>query len=204
MIILNIDKNIVAGILGLLIPSLAITLIGISIFLASDWFDWRYYALSNLGASKDSRLVFNSALMIVGILIIIYALFIIFETYRETKLFAIPSVILLISGVALFGVGCYPMDTAPKTHWYFSVAFFTILGLSMLAYGMYYLHRKQYLLGLLGIVGFLNDLIVWKLVQWQELGITGVAIPEALSVSAPMIWLITQSIMIFKQRKIPT
>lgn len=179
-----------AYLLGLSIPLIAIIFVGTALVMAQDWFDWRYYALSNLGASEDTELVFNLGLMICGILILVFSFLILIIKIDKDKLFAIPAIILLLSGIALFGIGYYPMDSFPKQHWDFSVAFFWLIGIGTLIFGVYYLYRKTVVLGALGVIGFIVVLAVWVLIPWESLGITGVAIPEALSVLIPLLWIV--------------
>jgi hypothetical protein len=61
------------GLFGIISPILAFILISLAISQASSWFSWTGNALSDLGVHKESAVLFNSGLIIGGILSIVFA-----------------------------------------------------------------------------------------------------------------------------------
>jgi len=192
------------GILCILIPILTLTFISASIYVARNWFILTRHALSNLGATEvESYIIFNSGLIIIGVLSMAASVLIILESWSTNRLRIIPTALLLITSIFLIGIGLFPMDATPEAHWTSAVLFFVLIGFTMLGFGLYYLYYREVLLGILGILGLVIDFVVWGIAPWESFGITGVAIPEILSVLVPMIWLIIFALKILRTGKIP-
>ena len=190
--------------LSLLIPIIAFIFILLSIVIAWNWFVLTKHALSNLGAvSANSHIVFNSGLMVEGLVIIALSLMLILEFWKERKVMSVPTILLLLSGIALFGIGLFPMDITPIQHLYCSIAFFALLGFTMLGFGICYSYRGDRVLGILGVLAFIIDIIAWLFVPWREFGIEGVAIPEITSFTLPLIWLMIFSVKTIRTHRVP-
>ncbi len=95
---------------------------------------------------------------------------------------------LLLDGAVLSAIGVFP-ETMGQIHLYVSIAFFTLLVLSLLVLGLsYVLEMRSVVTGLLGISLSIFSILVW-LFQWR-----GVAIPEAAAYLAAAAWWITLSV----------
>lgn len=192
------------GLFSLLIPVLTVIFISAAIYVARDWFNITKHALSDLGATTvNSFLIFNSGLIVVGLITVMLAILVIWESIPTRKLRIIPTAILLMAGIFLIGIGIFPLDTAPVYHGLCAISFFILLGISMLAFGVYCLYYKELLLGVLGVLGFIVSYVVWVLIPWSNLNITGVAIPEVLSITPPNIWLLVLYRKVSKNKSLP-
>ncbi|MBI2936992.1 MAG: DUF998 domain-containing protein [Thaumarchaeota archaeon] len=170
------------GILGPFVVS-ALVLSAISV---SPWFSWTGNALSDLGVSGSAALLFNTALITGGAMLIIFASGL--WSILQSRLARVGVMLLLLDGCSLSAIGLFP-ETVGRIHLYVSVVFFTLLTLSLLVLGLsYVLEMHRIALGLLGIALSLFSILVW-LFQWQ-----GIAIPEAAAYLAGAAWWITISL----------
>ncbi|MHA1616260.1 MAG: DUF998 domain-containing protein [Candidatus Njordarchaeales archaeon] len=179
---------------AILTPIVAYTFIFIAIAKTPE-FSWIHNALSDLGGPLGIRyganIIFNSGLIISGILFFISLIGIMkdFETIVEK----IGVFILLLSAVFLFLIGLFP-ETAGRIHYYVSVGFFVTFPIGMgIISGSNILRRKDILLGIYGIFVFIACLIIW-IFPWKNYGVIGVAIPEFLSSLTGSIWVIILAI----------
>ncbi|MEM3045576.1 MAG: DUF998 domain-containing protein [Candidatus Bathyarchaeia archaeon] len=181
-----------AGACGLTAAVLVPALILLAVQL-SPWFSWTENALSDLGVRGVAATIFNSALMIGGWLVVIFA-FGLGETLRGSKLGRVGAFFLLLDGLSLFAVGLFP-ESAGLLHFYVSVAFFTLLPVSLLLIGAAPIaKRAEGRLGLYAVGVALFAVIVW-LLPWR-----GKAIPEALASFPAAVWLSLAGIRILKQK----
>jgi len=174
---------------GFLAPLIGYSFIFIAIANA-PWFSWEKNALSDLGAHAGSDIIFNSGLMISGILLILFSigLFLYFEDYLSK----IGASVLILDGIALFGIGLFP-ETTGTLHLYFSIAFFVLFPIGYIILSIaFYLKDYNRKLSFLALTGAILAIIIWA-TPWNSFGITGVAIPEFLSSLVCSAWVIAMS-----------
>jgi len=161
----------IAGLCGMFIPFLVFSGIALAL-LFSPWFQWTEHALSDLGRIGLSAFLFNSTLILGGVLLCIFSLGLIKILDKTYSAY-----LLMISAFALIGVGIFPV-THPSIHLFFSALFFVFLALSLLLLGLTKYHKKS--LNHLSHVALVLALVaissIFMLLLWD-----GVAIPESLS-----------------------
>lgn len=142
--------------------------------------------MSDLGVSGLAALLFNTALITGGVMLVIFATGL--WSILHGRLARVGVMLLLLDGSVLSAIGVFP-ETMGRIHFYVSIAFFTLLILSLLVLGLsYVLEMHSVVTGLLGITLSLFSILVW-LFQWR-----GVAIPEAAAYLAATAWWITLSV----------
>jgi hypothetical membrane protein len=119
----------IAGICGILIPVVIFFCIGLSL-ASSPWFTWTQHALSDLGISKNTDILFNYGMVIGGILSLIFSLGLITILSKKTGAY-----ILAFSSVALIGIGLFP-ETVFTLHFITSASFFVLLTIALLIIGL--------------------------------------------------------------------
>ena len=179
---------------GFLSPLIAYSLIYLAIIHA-PWFSWLTNALSDLGAVPISGQYFNTGLIISGLLESIFCVGLFFSVKMIINYVGV--FLLLLNSFSLIGIGLFP-ETAGRIHFYFSVAFFLLLFLSLLFLGFFYFRVVHSIgLGVLGLFCSISSLIIW-LIPWNVMGVYGVAIPELLSSFFGSVWVMSASIAILK------
>jgi hypothetical membrane protein len=175
-----------AGICGIAAPAVTLSLIFLAIAL-SPWFRWSANALSDLGVG-EAALVFNSGLMIGGILTAVLAagLF----ASEKLNLRRAGALLLFISAVALFGIGTFS-EAAGRIHFYFSVAFFVALPISLFVLGAGAIVGKSKTFGvftfLIGVLAASPWVFSW----------TAVAVPETISATVASVWSVVQGVRLY-------
>lgn len=186
-----------AGFFGVISPVLTFILIGLAISQAS-WFSWTENALSDLGVHAESATLFNGGLILGGTLTMVFA-------FGMTRFYGTQAVgrggafFLVLAGTFLASIGVFP-ETAPNNiHYIVSVAFFSMLPLSLLFQSVALLQKPQNrTLGAFTLIIALITLISWAI--WIPLKpYTGVAIPELVSAMAAAVWSITLGIKLMRQ-----
>ena len=172
-------------------PVIAFTLIALSISY-SPWFSWTDNALSDLGVRGIAAILFNSSLIIGGILTITFAIGL-SEILPRGILARAGIPLLIIASAALCAIGLFP-ETAGVIHFYFAVTHFALFPISLFLVGAAMIRKpSRRSLGLLTfLVGF-TAAAVWAF-PW-----TSAAISEALSSLAVSIWSIIFGIKLLKE-----
>lgn len=169
-----------AGLCGVASPIIALALISLAISM-SPWFSWTENALSDLGVRGTAAVLFNSGLVIGGILTGIFAVGL-RETLRSRTLSHAGALIFVLDAAALCAIGVFP-ETTGKIHFYVSVAFFTLFPIAMFLIGAsmtrFSSERK---LGLFTVLVGLVAAVIWAF-QWD-----GVAIPEIVAGVSASAW----------------
>ena len=179
------------GLLGIVGPIIAISLILISIAL-SPWFSWWDNALSDLGVSS-AAILFNVGLIICGAFCTIFSVGFLISTDKKKWLRRIGSVILCLATIALIGIGVFSEDFG-VLHFYFSVAFFVLLLIASLLLGASMMMDPE--LRTVGIIAFLVGAL--GILGWMLPRGHGVAIPEALSSFPACIWFIILGVRMYR------
>jgi len=168
------------ALLGIIGPLLAYLFIGISI-VSAPWFRWSKNALSDLGHAlrPESALYFNFGLAAAGLLIAVYAVKVLMKSAKYT------GPCLTASAFALQLVAVFD-EIYGHTHFIVSVIFFVLLLLSSLIYAI---EKRSILAGLSFIVGF----SAW-LFYWMKLYSAGIAVPEVISATAAISWIVLSAL----------
>jgi hypothetical membrane protein len=168
----------IAGICGVLIPIVIFTCLGLSL-AASPWFTWTQHALSDLGIQEDTAAVFNYGMIVGGILSFIFSLGLIRILSKK-----IGAYILLVSSLALIGIGLFP-ETLFGLHFVTSASFFMLLTLAFLIIGLTI--KQNHFERSVGSLAFIFALIAIGSTVFL-IQLEGIAIPEALSCFPAFIW----------------
>jgi len=175
-----------AGVCGVLTPIIVLTSILLAIYY-SPWFSWTKNALSDLGVQGTAAILFNSSLVVGGILTIIFAIGL-REILLNKPLGRIGTLILILDAAVLCAIGIFP-ETAGDIHLYVSVAFFTLLPISLFLIGATMMQEpSERKLGLFTIIAGVAAATVWML-PWRA-----AAIPEIIAVLAASVWSIVLGI----------
>lgn len=176
---------------GVLTPVIVLTLILLAIYY-SPWFSWTENALSDLGVQGTAAILFNSGLVVGGVLTIIFAIGL-REILLNKTLGRIGTLILILDAAILCAIGIFP-ETAGVIHLYVSVAFFVLLPISLFLIGVAMIEEpSERKLGLFTITAGIATAMVWML-QWRA-----VAIPEIIAALAASVWSIVLGIRLFMQ-----
>jgi hypothetical membrane protein len=187
-----------ASILGIISPILTFTLISLAISQASSWFSWTENALSDLGVHEESAALFNSGLIIGGILNTIFA-FNVIRYYGNQTVGRDGAFFLLLAGIFLASIGVFPENSPNNVHYIVSLAFFAALPLSLLIQSTALMqtpaNRK---LGAFTLIIALTTIIPWAI--WFPLRpYKDVAIPELVSALAAATWSMTMGMSLLQK-----
>jgi len=179
------DERIYA-LLGIIGPLLAYLFIGISI-ASAPWFRWSKNALSDLGHALriESALYYNFGLAAAGLLIAIYAVTSLMKRAKYAGLCLAASAFTL-QLVAVFD------EIYGRTHMLVSVMFFVLLLLASLIYAV---ERRS----LIAALSFAVGLGAW-LFYWMKVYRAGVAVPEIISATAAISWIILSALETLRKK----
>jgi len=187
-----ISKLKIAGVCGVVAPVVVLLSVAIAIFLAPR-FSWSNNAISDLGTGGTAATVFNSGLVVGGVLLMIFAAGI-FGSFRGKVAGQVGGVLLFLTSVALVGVGVFPVTTS--VHIYVSGAFFGLFFISLLVVGASMILGKQTRkFGYISILVAILAALPW--VGWA-FWMGGLAIPEAISVILAFVWVIVMGIKLYR------
>ncbi len=176
-----------AGLCGVSVPIVALSFIFVSIQF-SPWFRWSSNALSDVGVG-EAAWVFNSGLMVSGILTCVLAAALFLE-FKGQTLRRIGAALLLIDAAALFGIGLFS-EAYGAIHFYFSVAFFAFFPVSLFVLGAGTILAKFLKFGIFTIIIGILAALPWAF-SWSA-----VAVPEMLSAIVASAWSIVQGMRLY-------
>lgn len=181
-----------SGLFGIISPIITLILIGLAISQAS-WFSWTGNALSDLGIYEESAVLFNSGLIIGGILNVIFA-FGVLRFYKNQTVGRDGAFFLLLTGIFLASIGIFPETTPNNIHYIVSVAFFAAFPMSLLIQSTALMQTlKNRKLGVFTLIIAITAVIPWAI--WMPLRpYEGVAIPELVSAIAAATWSIVMGL----------
>jgi len=195
------SKNVawlkISGVSSILAPLVAFTFISLAI-VYSPQFSWTENALSDLGVMEGvTAVLFNSGLIISGILAIIFAcgLFVFLD---DRTLGRIGAFIFTLAALALVAIGIFT-ENFGRIHYYVSVAFFTFAPISMLIICATFFVVGKVKLGLFTFITAITAALVWVL-QFAMQYVPNVAIPETISALPVSMWAIVLGFKMLKQR----
>ncbi len=173
---------------GIVFPILAYASIFLAIYNA-PWFSWYSNALSDLGVYPASSGIFNSGLIIAGLLYMIFSLSLLVE--RKTYLWRIGTLLLSFDAVSLMLVGVFP-ENVKFYHGFFALMYFILFPVSFIFMGLSMI-KSNHRTGFLFILSAILGLAIW-FIPWRSIGIKGIAIPEFLASLTNTIPIISLSI----------
>jgi hypothetical membrane protein len=180
----------IAGLCGVIAPVISLSFIALAIAYTPQ-FNWFTWALSDLGVN-EAALIFNSGLIVGGILTTIFAIGLM-QILRKQVLGFLGALTLILSTVSLCAIGVFP-ESAGRIHLYVSISFFALLAISLLIIGVALVRESsQRYLGLYSILTVVVAVIAAWVIPHE-----GAAIPEIIGVLAASVWNIVFGIKLFK------
>jgi len=185
-----------SGVAGVLTPLSAFVFIGLAI-ASYRWFSWTRNALSDLGIVWGATaILFNFGLFLSGLLSLNFSLGL-FILMREKLAGKIGVSIFVLACLSLEGISLFPENMRPF-HYIFSVAFFFLMPVSLLAITVYYLKMDQARMAVFTFFVAIVAALPWVL-QFTVPYVSGVAIPEAISAAAGSVWTLVLSYKMLKK-----
>ena len=187
------------GCIGIIVPLVAFTFIGLSI-LTYQQFSWTNNALSDLGIVPGiTATLFNFGLYASGLMSLWFAIGL-YKLLGEKVLGKLGAIVFGAVSLALEGIGWAPEGTTAFNfawHYFFSVAFFTLMPIALLVIVGYFLTTGQKELSLFTLLTALVAAAPWVL-YFLVRYVPGVAIPELISALAASVWAIVIGWKMFK------
>lgn len=167
---------------GILAPIVAFTFIGLAI-LTHPSFTFQHNALSDLGNPHvELSWIFNSGLIIAGILGLIFAIGLFERTQGAERVGAL---IFAVAMIFLSMIGIFPEGTA--MHYPCSVSFYLISALVITLYGVVWaLEPARRLYGIAFIIMVVTGFVIALVPHWD-----GIAIPETAGAIIIFLWVYT-------------
>jgi len=185
-----------AAICGIVTPIIAFTFIFLAIASFPE-FSWTDNALSDLGVQEGAPAVlFNSGLIISGILAFIFALGLI-RFFREKLLGKIGGLIFAIDTLMLVAIGVFT-ESFMQIHYYISVMFFALFPISVLVICATLLHMGKMKTGAFTFLIAAIAAAVWIIQFTIKFG-SNVAIPETISALSAAAWSIVLGLQVLKK-----
>jgi hypothetical membrane protein len=178
-----------AGLCGVIGPLVALSSIALAVE-RSPWFSWTGNAMSDLGARANSSALFNTGLIVGGVLIAVFALGL-RKSLKSRAIGNAGALAFLLTAAALCSVGIFP-ETAGDIHRYVSVVFFVLLVISLWLVGAALVQLGERGLGLVIIIAGVVAATVWAYPWPAE------AIPELVAALAASACSITLGVRAFK------
>ena len=160
------------GYFGILAPIVGFLVIYAAV-ASAPWFSWTENALSDLGVEGVTATIFNYGFMATAGMIAAFSRGLQGFTDGD-RVGRIGSSLFLLAAVFLFFIGVFP-ETAGRIHFYFSVAFFVTLSVTVMVLSVYMLRQGMKGEGVAVLAAGLISAMIWTL-NWD-----GVAVPEAIS-----------------------
>ena len=146
----------------------------------SPWFSWETNALSDLGVSEAAP-IFNTALIIAGVLNFFFALAVRLSLPRS-RINAAGSVVLILGGASLALVGIFTLDW-PEIHRIVALGYFILFPVAMIILGAGLVSAGRTLYG-----SFTSVMGIAALVAIFGTPSEGLAIPEILEAIVLSAW----------------
>lgn len=174
----------IAGICGILAPIVAFAGIFGAIF-SYPQFNWTTNALSDLGVVPGiTRMLFNYGLILAGALTLIFSTNL--RSALPGKLGAVSAVLFALVAIDLAAIGVFTEEFRP-THYYVSLAFFTLFPISLLFAAASLYRNKEKKLAAASATLALLAIAVWAFQEAIGFG-KGVAIPETIAALSVGVW----------------
>jgi len=175
----------IGGVAGILTPLVAFTFIGLSI-VTYPQFSWVNNALSDLGVvSGATSSLLNLGLFCGGLLSFNFAMGL-YRFLDKGVIGKVGAVVFVAASLSLIGIGVANENVRPF-HYIFSVAFFTLVPISLFVIAVYFLIARQRPIAVFTLLIGILAAAPWVLyfsVQYAN----GVAIPELWSALSAAVW----------------
>ena len=199
-----------AAVCGILGPLVGFSCIGIAVVLSASWFNWFFYALSDLGnpimlggfhgisGVNPAALVFNGGMFVTGVLAAFFGLqLFLIQRSQKSLIGASGGVLFIISMICLAGVGVFN-EVLLLGHVITATGFFFGVMLASIVYGVALLRvAKSRLLGILTFVMGIIILATLLMMFGRLLPFTGAAVPEMIVAVAAFAWVVPISIRLY-------
>ena len=182
---------------GIAAPLLAFTCI-LTAIASYPAFSWTNNALSDLGVIPGiTSLLFNFGLIISGFLSFTFAVLGLYVFLRASWAGKIGTAVFAAANLALMSIGIFNENFSP-THYLVSVAFFTLVPISLFILSCAFWLRYQRGMAVFTVLSGILAALPWLLLAFNY--IPNVAVPEFLSGLAVSAW----AVMIAKKMLNPT
>ena len=194
---MDIRRQKIGAFTGLLAPILAFACI-LTAIASYPQFSWSNNALSDLGVVKGlTGSLFNFGIYASGLLALAFAVLGLFVYLGKNWTGKIGSVIFAAAAVALICIGIFN-ERFSGTHYYFSVAFFVLVPISLFIITCSFLLASQARMAMFTLTAGIIAVLPWILLFAFHY-VPDVAIPETVSALAISVWTITLSYKMIKQ-----
>jgi len=188
------------GIAGVLTPVLAFTFIALAV-ASYPQFSWMDNALSDLGVVLGvTSQLFNFGLIVSGLLGVNFAIGL-YKFLKNNLWGKIGSIVFLLASFSLMGIGVTPENIRPF-HYIFSVAFFSLVPISLLVISAHFLIAGQKRMAiftfLIGVVAA-APWVLYFVFPYAR----GVALPELMSAIAGAFWAVFVGWKMFREASQP-
>ena len=173
----------IAGVCGITSQLVALTALLVAIS-SSPWFSWTENHISVLGVKGSAATLFNSGLILAGVLSLIFAIGL-RQSLLSSRLGQLGMVSPILGSIAFSAMGIFP-QSVDLPHDSASVAFFIFIILALLFIGAAAIMASQMRWGLLSLTAGILILIFWR-VPWPW---SGGAIPQLLFCLPWSLWTI--------------
>ena len=190
----------IAGILGLVAPFFSFACILVAV---ASWkpFNWVNNALSDLGVQSGvTSVVFNSGLVISGILFIIFSVGLL-SLVGKRLVGKVGSALFAFACIALIAIGIFNESFSP-THYIASVLFFVFLPISQLVLVAAFWLAGRHKLGVFTLAVGLAAAAPWVL-EFSVHYVANVAIPEFASGLIGAIWAFVLGYVMLRESQKP-
>jgi hypothetical membrane protein len=173
----------IAGVCGITSQLVGLVVVLIAIY-SSSWFSWTENDVSVLGVEGSATTLFNSGLILIGVLSLIFAIGL-WRSFLSSRLGRLGASSLILGSLAISATGVFPR-TIDLPHDLSSIAFFVFIALALLLIGSAAITAAQIRWGVPSLTaGAL--IIIFQLVPWPW---SGGAISQSLSCLPWSLWTI--------------
>ena len=181
----------IAGICGIASQIIALTMI-LVITNNSPWFSWTEYNISVLGVEGSMKMLFNSGLILTGLLSLIFAF-----GLRKNLLSSRPGqygvISLIVGSLGIAATGIFPRSI-DLPHDVASVFFFLFVILAFLLIGTASIKASRLKWGLLSVISGVLMIAFWR-IPWTW---NGDAIPQLLNCLPWSLWTLVFSVVLLR------
>lgn len=170
----------ISGVCGILLTIVILVTLLLSIN-QNPWFSWTENAISNLGTQEASPLLFNTGVVLTGVLLLVFSLglMLYFDDGKPGPVF------LMISSIFLMLIGIIPLPHINHVH--VSSMFFISFPLGFLITGYLTFKSEDNFKRKMGVFALVVALIA-AISSVFLLFLNGIAIPEVLVVLPGFLW----------------
>ena len=185
----------IAGVCGITSQLVGLTTL-LAVVYSSPWFSWTENHLSVLGTEGSTATLFNSGLILTGILSLIFAIGLGKSLLSGQRLGQWGMISLVLGSVAFSAMGIFPRTTGIP-HNCVSLAFFVFVYLAIFLIGIMAITASQKIWGVLSLTAVIL-IAVFQLVPWPW---SGGAIPQLLSCLPWSLWTIAFGVRLLVRPK---